>query len=177
MLLLILLSFFKSYGAILIFGISLIAILILFIYRLKTQEKKDFEMSNVTQKGIDIHLKMQAYERLTIFLERTDPVSLLNTIDRSGKNIESIELDILKVIVSEFQYNISQQVYVSDTLWTMIVASKNKTINLVNSVKNSLKKNATGADFFNAFKLVLENQETTPSRIALSYLKKEVRSI
>jgi len=177
MLLLILFSFLKSYGAILIFGISVIAIFILFIYRLKSQEKENSEMDNVSQKGIDIHLKMQAYERLTIFLERTDPVRLLNLMDKSEKNIESIELHILQIIVSEFQYNISQQVYVSDTLWNMIVVSKNKTINLVRSVKNSLKKNANGVDFFNALKLVLENQETTPSKIALSYLKKEVRSI
>ena len=50
-------------------------------------------------------------------------------------------------------------------------------MSLIYSVRSTLKKNANGDDFFNALKLVLENQETTPSRIALSYLKKEVRSI
>jgi hypothetical protein len=120
---------------------------------------------------------MQAYERLAIFLERTDPIRLLSMIDKTEKNIEKIELNILQNILSEFEYNISQQVYVSDILWDLIITSKNKNISLISSVKNSLKKNAHGSDFFNALKLVLENQETTPSKIALSYLKKEVRSI
>ena len=66
---------------------------------------------------------------------------------------------------------------VTDTLWNMILLSKNKTINLIHSVKNSLKKNSDGSDFFNALKLVLENNETTPSKITLAFLKKEVRSI
>ncbi len=175
-------GFFGDYASYIILAISLFVIIILFIYRLKNQEEdeegslnsKDFKVVN---SAVDINLKMQAYERLTIFLERTDPVRLLHSINQSEKNIEKIEQDILKIVVAEFEYNISQQVYVSDALWNMILVSKNKTINLINSVKNSLKKNSDGSDFFNAFKLVLENHETTPSKIALAFLKKEVRSI
>ena len=62
-------------------------------------------------------------------------------------------------------------------MWDLILMSKNKNISLISSIKKSLKKNANGVDFFNSFKLVLDNQETTPSKIALDFLKKEVRSI
>ena len=174
-------SFFYSNGVYIILGI-LLSVTFIFIYRLKNQDKdvnevvnsQDFKFKN---KGIDINLKMQAYERLTIFLERTDPVRLLSMIEKEERNIDKIESNILQTLLSEFEYNISQQVYVSDVLWHLIVTSKNKNISLISSVKNSLNKNANGGDFFNALKLVLETQETTPSKIALNYLKKEVRSI
>ena len=175
-------SFFGDNLSYIILGISLCAIIILFIYRFKNHEEDEVDSINskdlkFKNKGIDVNLKMQAYERLTIFLERTDPFRLLHSIDQSEKNIEKIEQNILKIVITEFEYNISQQVYVSDTLWNMILLSKNKTINLIHSVKNSLKKNSDGSDFFNALKLVLENNETTPSKITLAFLKKEVRSI
>jgi len=175
-------SFFSSYGAYIILGFCAVSIIILFVYRLKKQDKDEGEIIdskdiNFKKQGIGINLKMQAYERLTILLERTDSVRLLSMIDKKEKSIEKIESDILKIIFSEFDYNISQQVYVSDILWNLVVAAKNKNISLVSSVKHSLKKNANGSDFFSAFKLVLENQEITPSKIALDYLKKEVRSI
>ncbi len=174
-------SFFYSYGIYIILGISFLAIIVLFVFRLKNQDDDDMDKainrSKSTNKGIDINLKMQAYERLAMLLERTDSNRLLSMIDKKEKNIDKIESNILQVILSEFEYNISQQVYVSDTLWNLIVASKNKNIILISSVKNSLKKNASGVDFFNSLKLVINNQDTTPSKIALTYLKKEVRSI
>ena len=116
---------------------------------------------------------MQAYERLTIFLERTDSFRLLAMIDKNEKNVEKIESNIIQTILTEFEYNISQQVYVSDKMWDLILMSKNKNISLISSIKKSLKNNANGTDFFNSFKLVLDNQETTPSKIALDFLKKK----
>ena len=174
-------SIFSSNIIFIILGISVVVMGFLFFYRLRNQEEarnqvamndKPFE-----KKGVDINLKMQAYERLTIFLERTDPWRLLSVIDKTEKNIENIESNILNVLLSEFEYNLSQQVYVSDELWDMIVASKNQTINLISSVKNSLKRNSKGEDFFNSLKLILQNQQLTPAKIALDYLKQEVRSI
>ena len=59
----------------------------------------------------------------------------------SEKNVRVIEDSLLKIIISEFEYNLSQQVYVSDNLWELIETSKNKTIQLILSVKINLKKN------------------------------------
>ena len=88
-----------------------------------------------------------------------------------------IEDSLLQIVISEFEYNLSQQVYVSDSLWELIETSKNKTIQLILSVKINLKKNANGQDFYNSLENVLNNQNVTPSKITLNYLKKEFRSI
>ena len=177
-----LLSLISSYGSYVILIICFTTIGFLFIYRLKFQKKTKEENSHQKKRinnsnELNINLRMQAYERLTMLLERTDPCRLVLLIDKSEKDINKIELALLNSLVSEYEYNISQQVYVSDNLWNMITISKNKSAAIISSVKNSLSKNSNGTEFFNAMKLVLDNQETTPSKLALTYLKKEVRSI
>ena len=91
MLILSISSFFHFNGVYIALGIACCAIVISFIYRLKNQDKDVNEVVNsqdfkVTNKGIDINLKMQAYERLTIFLERTDPVRLLSVIEKKERD-------------------------------------------------------------------------------------------
>ncbi|MBH76073.1 MAG: hypothetical protein CMP68_02805 [Flavobacteriales bacterium] len=176
-----LLSFISSYGSVVILVTFFVSVIFLFIYRLKFKKKNEKEKKYFSKKTnvneANINLKMQAFERLTILLERTDPYRLLSLIDKSETDLNKIELTLLNSLVSEFEYNLSQQVYVSDNLWNLIIISKNKSVAIISSVKSSLSSKSNGVDFFNAMRLVLDNQETTPSKIALSYLKKEARSI
>jgi len=175
--------------------VSLIGIILLFVHRWKENSELDNVSNNDeknhflikkgkrnqsginSQMSFNVDLKLQAYERLTIFLSRIDPWRLLSLVQISEKNIKVIEDSLLKIIISEFEYNLSQQVYVSDNLWELIETSKNKTIQLILSVKINLKKNANGQDFYNSLENVLKNQNITPSKITLNYLKKEFRSI
>jgi len=175
--------------------VSLIGIILLFVHRWKENSELDNVSNNDeknhflikkgkrnqsginSQMSFNVDLKLQAYERLTIFLSRIDPWRLLSLVRISEKNIKVIEDSLLKIIISEFEYNLSQQVYVSDNLWELIETSKNKTIQLILSVKINLKKNANGQDFYNSLENVLKNQNVTPSKITLNYLKKEFRSI
>ena len=174
--------------------LSLIAIILIFVHRWREKselddsskkyyKKKDFSKKEGEKNQLNIRsqmnldLKLQAYERLTIFLSRIDPWRLLSLVQISEKNTKLIEDSLLQIIISEFEYNLSQQVYVSDNLWELIETSKNKTIQLILSVKINLRKNANGQDFYNSLESILQSQDVTPSKITLSYLKKEVRSI
>ncbi len=176
--------------------LSILGIILIFIHRWKENSKSNFDKKNSRQKLIsknekirkenlnknqngsfNLDLKLQAYERLTIFLSRIDPWRLLTLVNISEKNIKKIENDLLRIIISEFEYNLSQQVYVSDDLWELIESSKNKTLELVLAVKSNLKANANGKDFYNTLEEILKNQTVTPSKITLNYLKKEVRNL
>ena len=176
--------------------LSILGIILIFIHRWKENSKSNFDKKNSRQKSIsknekirqenlnknqngsfNLDLKLQAYERLTIFLSRIDPWRLLTLVNISEKNIKKIENDLLRIIISEFEYNLSQQVYVSDDLWELIESSKNKTLELVLAVKSNLKANANGKDFYNTLEEILKNQTVTPSKITLNYLKKEVRNL
>ena len=186
---------FDSIIVYIVLTVSLIGIILLFVHRWKENSELDNFSNNDeknhflikkgkrnqsginSQMNFNVDLKLQAYERLTIFLSRIDPWRLLSLVQISEKNIKVIEDSLLKIIISEFEYNLSQQVYVSDNLWELIETSKNKTIQLILSVKINLKKNANGQDFYNSLENVLKNQNVTPSKITLNYLKKEFRSI
>tara|TARA_B100000902_G_C27232169_1_gene875441 strand:+ start:57 stop:650 length:594 start_codon:yes stop_codon:yes gene_type:complete len=186
---------FDSIIVYIVLSVSLIGIILLFVHRWKENSELDNVSNNDeknhflikkgkrnqsginSQMNFNVDLKLQAYERLTIFLSRIDPWRLLSLVRISEKNIKVIEDSLLKIIISEFEYNLSQQVYVSDNLWELIETSKNKTIQLILSVKINLKKNANGQDFYNSLENILKNQNVTPSKITLNYLKKEFRSI
>ena len=176
--------------------LSILGIILIFIHRWKENSKSNFDKKNSRQKLIsknekirkenlnknqngsfNLDLKLQAYERLTIFLSRIDPWRLLTLVNISEKNIKKIENDLLRIIISEFEYNLSQQVYVSDDLWELIESSKNKTLELVLAVKSNLKANANGNDFYNTLEEILKKQTVTPSKITLNFLKKEVRNL
>ena len=176
--------------------LSILGIILIFIHRWKENSKSNFDKKNSRQKLIsknekirkenlnknqngsfNLDLKLQAYERLTIFLSRIDPWRLLTLVNISEKNIKKIENDLLRIIISEFEYNLSQQVYLSDDLWELIESSKNKTLELVLAVKSNLKANANGNDFYNTLEEILKKQTVTPSKITLNFLKKEVRNL
>ena len=170
--------------------LSILGIILIFIHRWKENSKSNFDKKNSRQKLIsknekirkenlnknqngsfNLDLKLQAYERLTIFLSRIDPWRLLTLVNISEKNIKKIENDLLRIIISEFEYNLSQQVYVSDDLWELIESSKNKTLELVLAVKSNLKANANGNDFYNTLEEILKKQTVTPSKITLKLTK------
>ena len=176
-----------------VLAVFVLALILMFIHRWKESSKMDTsqevyydsnhiitrkkDINRVKKNNLHIDLKLQAYERLTIFLSRIDPWRLLSLVKISEKNIKEIENSLLSIIVSEFEYNLSQQVYISDNLWQLIETSKNRTIELILSVKKGLGKNASGQDFYNRLESILKTQTVTPSKITIDYLKKEVRDI
>jgi len=95
-----------------------------------------------------------------------------------GRLVKPVKSKIQEFPVNDWEYELELANNININLIEWVIDKNSIDSNPIffntEYVKNSLKKNATGADFFNAFKLVLENQETTPSRIALSYLKKEI---
>ena len=92
---------------------------------------------------------MLAYERLTVFLERLEPVGMFNRLDLHHLDKDIARSILVKNIVIEYEYNVSQQIYISDELWEMINIVKNKIINSVSQAFDSLPKNANANDFFN----------------------------
>jgi len=188
--------FLGKYGDSIVYivlAVFVLALILMFIHRWKESFKMDAsqevyydsnhiitrkkDINSVKKNNLHIDLKLQAYERLTIFLSRIDPWRLLSLVKISEKNIKDVENSLLNIIISEFEYNLSQQVYISDNLWELIETSKNKTIELILSVKKGLEKNASGQDFYNHLESILKKQTVTPSKITIDYLKKEVRGI
>ena len=117
-------------------------------------------------------IKLQAYERLTLFLERINPAKLVIRIAPISDSKVDYQNLLIQHIEQEFEHNLTQQIYVTDQCWTMIATAKNSIIQ--NIRKATLSSEVTDADKLRETILsnLLENQST--STIALGYLKVEV---
>ena len=78
-------------------------------------------------------LRLQAYERMALFLERISPNSLVLRCYQPGMDLKLLQGVMTKNIRDEWEHNLSQQVYVSPELWLRIRGAKDEMINLVNS--------------------------------------------
>ena len=83
-------------------------------------------------------IRLQAYERMALFLERIGPESLVLRCYQPGMDLKLLQGVMTKNIRDEWEHNLSQQVYISSQLWTRIREAKNEMINLVNSAAVSL---------------------------------------
>ena len=94
-----------------------------------------------------IEIRLRAYERLMLFLERVEPVGMINRLELHDQSIELTASLLIKNIVIEYEYNTSQQIYVSDRLWKSTEFIKNKIINNISNISKSIDKEATINDF------------------------------
>lgn len=122
-----------------------------------------------------IPLRLQAYERLTIFLERIDPNRLLVRVKPLNKDLDSYESLLIGNIEQEYDHNISQQIYVSQECWNLINAAKNATIHVIRQGVMHEKKGSP--DSMREWLLANFMEDITPSQKALAYIRKEVSEL
>ncbi len=102
--------------------------------------------------------KLQAYERMTLFLERIKPANFVNKFEKGLKPHEFIYL-MEKSIQDEFEYNASQQLYISKNVWQNIVTSKNEIIQLAHRTYENLSSEATLEEFKTVYLMNYVNGE------------------
>ena len=117
-------------------------------------------------------IRLQAYERMSLFLERITPSKLLIRVNPTSSDKDSYENLLIATIEQEFDHNLSQQIYVSDECWNIITAAKNATIELIR--KASLLEKTDSANKLREVVLTEMMEKHAPSDAALSFIKNEV---
>ncbi len=120
-------------------------------------------------------LRLQAYERMALFLERITPSKLLIRTIPTSSNKEDYESLLIHTIEQEFEHNLSQQIYISDECWNIITTAKNATIQLIRKA-NLLEKTDT-ANKLREVVLTEMMERRSPSDAALSFIKEEVSDL
>ncbi|WP_372744026.1 hypothetical protein [Lutibacter sp.] len=144
-----------------------------FLNHTKNEENKiKLSMVKANRKQV-LPIKLQAYERMTLFLERINPSNLLIRINSVNNDKNAYMHSLINTIEQEFEHNLAQQIYISEQCWSVIVASKNATVQLI-------KKTAEDTAITNAQQLregILKSvlSSSSPSTAALSFIKEEVR--
>ena len=143
---------------------------------LKNEEKKRYyEMRKETIKMLN-PLRMNAYERFALFLERINPESMMLRIQLQRMTVADLHLVLLANIREEFEHNVSQQIYISPELWTFIKNSKESLIQFINNCSSNIPDELPAIELA---KMIIEGYnsiEDAPTVIALDFLKREVRA-
>lgn len=139
---------------------------------------EDNRRSYLLKKDMQVNampLRLQAYERMALFLERISPSKLLIRVIPNSSDKEQYEALLIKSIEQEYEHNLSQQIYISDSCWNIINASKNATIQLIR--KASMLEKTDTANKLREVILTEMMEKRPPSDAALSYIKEEVSAM
>jgi hypothetical protein len=135
-------------------------------------QKRMIDLRREQDKTI-LPLKLQAYERMILFIERISPESLVMRIHQPGISASQLKIDLIASINQEFNHNISQQLYVSSQCWQMIRIVKEEMINLINTAYSNLGPNCVGIDLSKVVFEEIIKMNDTPTHKALVFVKKE----
>ncbi|TRX37491.1 DUF7935 family protein [Flavobacterium restrictum] len=120
-------------------------------------------------------LRLQAYERMTLFLERISLTKLLIRISPITADKKDYGTMLIDHIEQELEHNLTQQIYLSDDCWSIIVTAKNATIQMIR--RAIVTPEITTADQLRELLLNDLLDKQSPSNAALSYIKNEVSQL
>ncbi|MFN6943971.1 MAG: hypothetical protein ACK4ND_03420 [Cytophagaceae bacterium] len=158
-------------------GVSLLAI----YFTVKAFLTKEFEKKlldiKLTNTNIVLPIRLQAYERMSLFLERISPHNLVMRSNDPSYNVAQFHHILVHEIREEFNHNLSQQVYMSDQVWQAVRNTKDEIISVINQANNGLPKDAKSIELAKKIFEVYNSKEVDPISIALQILKDEIRKI
>lgn len=144
------------FGALFLFFIA-IAWLLAEFKGMKDEIKERLGINNET-----IKLKLQALERLTLFAERASLKSLVSRTPAAGMTVVDLQIALCDALRSEYEYNVSQQIYVIPAMWKAITNLKEQHIFIINQIAATLPSTANGVELS---KRILEYVATTNSEL------------
>jgi len=157
--------------------VCVVIYIILSNYVKKEEKLKMLELKAATSKDM-LPLKLQAYERLSLLMHRVSAENLLPRLPSTGMSVKKYRSVLINNVKSEFEHNITQQVYVSSTVWNAVLTYKIDFINVINLQASKLDDNENG---FELSKAVLEyyinNTEVITAQKVLDVIKQEVKTL
>jgi hypothetical protein len=141
------------------------------------EEKKHLLELRMQNQKILTPVRLQAYERMALFLERITPNGLVIRVYQQGMSSFQLQSALIRSVRDEFEHNLAQQVYISNPAWEMVRNAKEDTIKLVNIAASRLNDSATGADLSTTILELSIQSGAQPTARALDFLKEEIRKL
>ncbi len=148
---------------------------------------KRFLMNEIERKRLAIfqqnstvtmQMRLQAYERLAIFVERMHPSSMISRYYVKNSTAQDLQLAMVQGIRSEFEHNLSQQIYVSHEVWELMKSVKEQMITTLNRTGSSITLGAPASDFIKDLtEFVLMSESELPTSSALKSINEEAKKI
>lgn len=164
-----------NYTVIIVACLALVAVVLLAKMLTERTLKLQAMDNGKAVKGIVLPLRLQAYERMALYLERIEPTQLVMRIHAPGLTVAQEQNLLLTAIRSEFEHNLSQQIYISNPVWTQICAAKDDIIEIINTVAEQMEEGNDSQQFAEAL-LIAAAQKPVVDQ-ALLILKTDVQKL
>lgn len=150
-------------------------------YLIKSDIEKYFRLRFASAKKDErtqlFSLRLQAHERLIVFVERINPSNLFLRLYVPGISIQELQSLVLNEIRSEYQHNITQQLYVSERIWNVVRKLKDDTLAMVNHAVQGLIEPATGKDLSKKVLQHMAEIADNPYDLTLDLIKKDIHQL
>lgn len=141
----------------------------------ETRRQKTELMFNTIK--VSLPLRLQAYERLILLMERISPESVIVRVNKRGMFASDLQNALLGNIRAEWEHNLSQQLYVSNEAWEMVKNAKENVVKLINICSEKVAPNDSSFDLSKKILETYAELEINPTSLAIEFLKKEVKDI
>jgi hypothetical protein len=147
------------------------------LVRMFIQKEVNLRKLEVRSKSIETVLpnRLQAYERMALFLERISPQNLLVRLSTTGMTSKEFHQLLLSEIRNEYNHNVAQQVYMSEEVWNLIRSAKEDLILSINDAAGEMNMESSSLDLSRKIFEKSINKQVDPIAHALTELKKEIQ--
>lgn len=139
-------------------------------------EKRLWELKRLSQKEIS-PLRMRAYERLSLLLERTTPEHMLIELNLGEMTILQVQQHLMRTIRMEYDHNLSQQIYVSDQVWEAILAARDQMVAFINTIAQQMPPESTALEYAKILITAYKSNGQTANDNAMLALRQEARTL
>jgi len=160
--------------------ISVVSLLVsLFVYFQTKTWKEDKPAPVAAEENFSTRpLQLQAYERLVLLCERISLPSLISRVSQPGMSAREMQVHLIETIKQEFEYNISQQVYVSTIAWDAVRNLRDQSMLIINQIGSVLPPDAKASDLNKQLlEVIMGQQDKALHTIVLETLNYEAKAL
>lgn len=129
-------------------------------------------------QDVTLRLRLQAYERLALFVERISPRQLMPRVYDPSMTVGELHYVMTQSIKTEFEHNLSQQIYVSKNVWETVKGVKEQELNMLNRVSHTLDPDAPCKELHvRLLEIVSKAEGDLPTDVALQIINAEVKTV
>ncbi|WP_207432354.1 hypothetical protein [Sabulibacter ruber] len=122
-------------------------------------------------------IRLQAYERIILFLERITPSNLLIRVSPAGLTAADYQAQLLQEIRAEYTHNLSQQLYMSEVAWQQVKRAKEDVVSMINQNYQNLQDKTRGTELAKRVLETVLHNEVDPTAQAIQALKRELHEV
>jgi hypothetical protein len=122
-------------------------------------------------------LRLQAHERITVYIDRINPSNLFIRLNEPGITVREFQFIILNDIRLEYQHNVAQQLYVSAATWAVVKKLKEDTVVMINNAASGLQDGLPAVDLSRKVLQHMAGMEDNPYELTLDLIKKDIHQL